>query len=186
MLLVNQLIGFGAFSSDLVTSTVRTDTLNADSGGWNGYNFRLVFDAAGLTAPGGSLTQIRFTLNAGSAEGFAWDDLYVGHKAAAGDAMDFAATPVQVMVAGVNSGSLAAGASVVTDWAAFGWNQTSGIILAFRSGAVTDTVRALDSATNVNTYLKLGASESATVDVVGAGYTTGTVELQFVSKIEVR
>lgn len=172
-------------STALTISTIRTDTLNADGSTWTNYNFRIVFEAAGLTAPGGTLTQIRFTLQPASGVAFAWDAMYVAHKAAAGDAWDYAASPVQLLVAGAGTGTLAAGSTTVTDWATFGWDQTSGVTFAIhQANSASNSPRILDGATNVATYVKLGASDIHTANETG--YAAAGQELQLVSKIEVR
>ena len=158
-----------------------SNTLDADSSGWNGYTLVMRFETALLTMPSGSITQVRFKFEGGAAEGMDISSAYVGHAAGTGDAYDFAATPVQLLWAGSGSKSIGAGATATTDWASFAYNKTSALLVALYSGAAADTFRKRDSVTNATLYYK-NANEPATVDKTG--YSSSATTLIGINKIE--
>lgn len=95
-------------------------TLNTNADGQNGQTFVERIAAAELTLPSGAITQVRVRFEAGTTEQLTITNAYVEHRAAAGDAYDFAATPVQLLFSGSGSVTIPSGTSQWSDWAAFG------------------------------------------------------------------
>lgn len=162
-----------------VWTTFTTWTPTSNSPGWAGYTFRNVIDAS-LTP---SASKLRFTLSNFSFGGFTVKNMYVGIKAAAGDAYDFDATPTQVTFNGGNSGAtVASGATIVTDTCVFSLADAQGLVVAV---AFVDAVVALSaigtipSVTGWSGFYKLGDD---TTTVNATGYTTSVPSL--VTKIE--
>lgn len=151
------------------------------SSGWAGYTLRTVVDASVLPAA----SKLRFTLTSflGSG-GFTVKNMYVGIKAAAGDAYDFAATPIQ---ATFNSGSagvtVANGASIVTDPVVLSITDAQSIVIAVAfvdSGVALSAVGAIPTKTGWSSFNKL-ADDAATVDATG--YTTSAA-IYLVTQVE--
>lgn len=145
------------------------------STGWAGYTMRMVVDASILPAA----SKLRLTLQSfAGAGGFTVKNMYVGIKAAAGDAYDFAATPLQVTF---NSGSagvtVANGDNIVSDPVNLAVSDAQSIVI---SVAFVDAGTALSSVATRPTqagwagFYKL-ADDAATVDATG--YTTGSIYL---------
>lgn len=160
-------------------STAFSDALNLDSTGWSGYNMRQVLDASQIT---GSGSNIRLTLESASGAGFSIDALYVGHQAGAGDAYDMDGSQVQLLVSGSGTISLGAGATVVTDPAAFAYDETKAIIISCHFNASSD-VRGRNASGAGTNFFKNAASEAGTSDVSGYAATNNANRL--VNKIEV-
>lgn len=164
--------------------TMYTQTLNADNASLNGNTFVILFSVAELTLPAGSITQMRVTFEAASAsEGLIVTDAYVGHRAGAGDAYDFAATPVQLLFSGVANVSIGIGGTATSDLASFAYDKTSDLLVAYYVGGGTgqDSARERTSVSGVNRYVK-AANDAATVDKTGYALTAGN--LLGINKIE--
>jgi hypothetical protein len=164
--------------------TIYTNTVNTDENGYNGFTFVMSFAVAGLTLPAGAITQIRFTFQAGSTEALTITNAYVEHVAGAGDAYDFAATPVQLLWAGAASKVITANTNATTDWANFHYNKTSDLLCAFYmgGGVGSDMSRYKTAVSNVSRYNK-SANDAATVNKTG--YTLNVGILDSIIKIEV-
>lgn len=153
--------------------TIWSAVLTNDSNGWTGENMVHQFAVANLTLPSGAITQVRITVQAGSSEAVTYTKLYVGHKAAAGDRYDFAATPVAVLFGGSASKVVAAGTQEVSDWVTFAYDKTSSFMLAsyMAGGSGSDMVRALGGGAGILLDRKTAADDAATVNKTGySGY----------------
>lgn len=165
-------------------STLYSQTLNADSGGWNGYTSVLRFETAALTLPTDAITRTRVRFEAGAGEALTITDSYIGHAAAAGDAYDFLDTPVQLLWSASATIAISAGTTATSDWASFVYNKTSALLIATYIGGGTsvDTYRYKASVSNFDSYFK-NSSDAATVNKTG--YTGPNDDLLGVNLIEV-
>ena len=183
---LTHLNGFGSITAaSSAFGTVRTDALTGSTGGNATVTFRHQFAAAGLTAPSGTVTQTRVTFHAGTTAGenLTITDAYIGHKGA-GDAYDFAATPVQITFDGGNAGvTITTDTTKVSDAVNFAWDKTSDIVIStFYNTSGADACKNLTGLSNVNQYTKV-ANDAATVDATGySGPTAGRIEA--ITKIE--
>jgi len=168
-----------------MADTIFTQTLDTNGDGQNGYTRVIGFAVAALTLPSASIARIRFTLQAGTTQAITLSGVYVEHAAAAGDAYDFLATPVQLLFAGSGSKVIAANTSEVTDWATFAYNKTSALLMAWNcnGGTGSDMCRYKSAVTNVTDYSKAAVNEPATVNKTG--YTPLGSTCILVNKIEV-
>lgn len=184
MLMVNQLIGFGVAGSSVQTfGTVYSATLTSDNNGLTGLTTAGTLAAASMTVPGGTPTQIRFTAEAGSSEALTISAMTVGHKGA-GDAYDFAATPVTVTFDGGSATKvITAGNSAISDAVNFAWDKTSDIVwrIYYNGGGSSDMARHLLSGTGISSNYKVG---NATTTVDETGFTSDAAHLYAVNKIE--
>lgn len=155
-------------------------TLNADEGSWNGYTLRQPVPAASISVSG---TKMRTTFEGGSVEGVTLSAVYFQEAAAAGDAFDFATTPVQVTFDG-GSGSvvIGAGASKLSDEITVTVDETKSYVFAFfiNGGTGSDTVRRVSD--SGNGYYKLG-NDVTTVNATG--YSPASLTFYLINKIEV-
>jgi len=168
-----------------VSDTIFAQTLNTNGDGQNGFTRVAGFAVAALTLPPGNIARVRFTLQAGTTQAITLSGAHVGHAAAAGDAYDFLATPVQLLFAGSGSKVIAANTSEVTDWATFAYNKTSALLMAWNcnGGTGSDMARYASSVSNVTDYFKAAVNEPATVNKTG--YTAQGGICILVNKIEV-
>ena len=168
-----------------MTTTIFSSTLDTDGDGNDGYTFVCSFAAAGLTLPAGDITGVKVTFQASNAQVLQITNAYIGHAAAAGDAYDFLATPVQLLFATAGTKDIAAGTSETTDLAVFAYNKTSALLISFYvgGGATKDNNRFKTGVANVNDYYKAAVSEAATVDKTGYTLTAGYNRA--INKIEV-
>lgn len=168
-------------------NTGYSNTLNADTGGWNGYTLVNEFAIAGLSLPSLPIVGVRCTFQAAAAtEGLTITNAYIGHKAASGDAYDFAATPTQLLFGGAAGYAIGIGSQQVTDFAPFAYNKTSNLLVAFyvNGGASVDTLRYIASGvSNVNSWFRAATNEAGTVNKT-TGYTANAGRLLAINKIE--
>lgn len=163
--------------------TIFSQALDSDAGAQNGYTIVMNFAVAALTLPSKGIARIRATFEGGSVEGLTITNAYVGHAAAAGDAYDFSATPVQLLFAGSASKVIGAGQTAISDWADFPYDKTSALLIAFYQGGGvgSDTARYKAAVANVTQYYKL-ANDAATVNKTGY---SSVAQLDVINKIEV-
>lgn len=163
-------------------TTFNATAMDSSDSGWGGYTIRQVLSAAQITVSG---SKIRVTVEAepgatGSG-GITIDKLYVGHKAAAGDAYDFAGDQVQILFSGGASVALTTNSlQVVSDEATFAIDETKSLLVsAFFSGVGHLGV---DTGTPADSYYISGDSAATTNT---SGYTAyATTFTFFVRKIE--
>lgn len=167
----------------MTVSTIYSQTLNTDHGGWGTWTKVQSFTADSLTLPAGTIANVRVTFEAGSAEGLQISSAYIGHAAGSGDAYDFAATPVQLLFSGAGDKLIGSGGTALTDWAAFTYDKTSALLVAIYVTTSTDTVRkATGLAAGLQQYYFSG-SEAAAVDKT-AGYFNLAQENHAINKME--
>lgn len=164
-------------------NVIFSTTPASDAGGWNNFTLRTVYAAASLT-PSGAPTQLRLNIQGGSFEGVIITEAYVGAKAAAGDAYDFATTPIQLTWSGSAGTSIMSSATVTSDWVNFAYNGTSGIVVALymNGGAAQDEFAYRAAVGNVDAYFVAG-NDAATVNT--SGYTL-QVGRAYIKQMETR
>lgn len=168
-----------------VLTTILNQSLTTNGSGWNGYTIRPVIAAAALTDPGFNPTQMRVTIATSSALALTFAKWYVGHKAAAGDAMD-ADSLTQFLFSGSAGATISAGGTLVSDWLNFAWNRSSGLVLPVYISSANDGAIRNTGFANADYYYKSGADEAATANVSGGTYSSVASSLIFITKIEVQ
>lgn len=169
-------------SSGGTWQTTFSAALNANvPDGYQTYTWVMVMNAALFSVSG---SKVRITFNAGTGAGWAMDAVYIGEKAAAGDAYDFAATPTQITFSGGSSGfSLSASGSILSDEITFTFDKTKNYCIAQDWGSTSSQARGLVTLTDCEAYRKI-ADDAATVDKTGyAG--PGIAAVSGISLIEV-
>ena len=142
-------------------------TGDADSANWAGFTLRQLIGSAQISNTG--MTYCRVTFEASSAQAFTISKAYIREAADAGDAVDFAGTPVQLLFSGSAGFALAAGASVVPDTAVFSIPASKNLVISmYVSGDSShDDVRRKTTITGWDTYYHSATDDAATVDVTG-------------------
>lgn len=165
------------------STTLSTITLSYNQTAFTNYNHRVRVAGSQLSASG---TAFRLTLTGvTSGTTAAISGMYAGHKAGSGDAYDFDGTQVQVRVGGNAAFSVAAGATVVTDWITYAFDETKDFVVAFHTSSGDIRGRANVDTTNFDWWTKSGSTEVSTANVTG--YTqSGTYDFALVSLIEVQ
>jgi hypothetical protein len=158
-----------------VWQTTFSESLSGNSGGWGGYNLRVVIPASALSISGST---VRVTLQSGTGGGFQIDHAAIGHSAASGDPYDENGGQVALTF---NSGSagctIGTNTEILSDEVAFSLDETKNLVIAIHF--VSGDLRV--GATGA--YYKSAASEVLVSDV--SGYT-GTGFSYAVSKIETK
>jgi hypothetical protein len=180
-------VGCGGASCNRGGGTAYDVTLLPGTGdpGWGGYTFVQVIPAANLDAVSGTQMRVSVFANMSITE---TATIYVGQKAAAGDAYDFNGNQVQLLWS--TSGTLAgSGASTtfVSDWVTLGeaFDEAKDYVIAaqFTSNGGACTVRFAAKSGDSN-YYKLGADAATTNK---SGYTANqTDKAELISKIEIQ
>ena len=166
-----------------VTTTLANTSLATNQTGFTNYNHRMRVAGSQLSANGSAFRLTLAGVSSGTAA--AISGMYAGHKAAAGDAYDFDGTQVQVTVGGNASFSVAAGATVVTDWITYAFDETKDFVVAFHTSSGDIRCRANVDAANFDWWTKTGSTEVSTANVTG--YTqSGAYDFGLVSLIEVK
>jgi hypothetical protein len=158
-----------------------TGNETSDSG-WNGYTFRGIIPTAYVAVSG---TKIRVTVKNTTSNSVTIGRLYIGEKAAAGDAYDFASTPTQILFSGGASVSLTGNYETkVSDEITFSLDASKSYIYAFDNISGDGEIWLKDdmpSSTFASFYTN--ANDASTVNA--SGYTTYTTSALFlVSRIE--
>lgn len=164
--------------------TVFEKTLNANSTGWNGQTRVQVIPASVV----GAASKIRLTLSGASTKPTGVLNMYVGERGA-GDAYDFAATPVQAKVGGNGAFDVPQSGSIVTDDIKINFSGTKDLVIA--ASYTTDTskndLRVLfGGSTGCSYFWKVNADEASLVNKTSyqaAGNNPNA--LGMISKIEV-
>lgn len=165
------------------TDTRATLTFSSNDPGYTNHNHRVRFGNTQMSTSG---TAFRLTLyGPSSGNALSITGMRAGHKASSGDPIDFDGTQVVVTVGGSATFSLAAGATVVTDWITYALDETKDFVVAFHTNAGDIRRRANVDATNYDWWVKGGATEVATSDV--SGYSQdATYDMAVVGRIEVQ
>lgn len=167
----------------MTTGTLFTISLGANGNGWNGFTGVERIPVSVMTPPASGIVKVRLRLQASTSESFTITNAYIGHRAASGDAYDFATTPVQLLFGGSGSKVIAANTEEWSDWANFAYNKTSDFLFSFycAGGASSDALRRSTSATSMSDYEKI-ANDAATVNK--SGYSTNDNIIHLVNTIE--
>jgi hypothetical protein len=166
-----------------VTTTLANTSLAANQTGFTNYNHRMRVAGSQLSANGSAFRLTLAGVSSGTAA--AISGMYAGHKAAAGDAYDFDGTQVQVKVGGNASFSVAAGATVVTDWITYAFDETKDFVVAFHTTSGDIRCRVNTDTTNYDWWTKTGATEVSTANASGYSQSVG-YDFGLVSLIEVQ
>lgn len=145
------------------TAEVALDTNDA---GWNGYTLRQRIEAAQLSNLQGSGSRITFRSSV-SAGGMTIAKAYIGQAATTGDTYDFAATPIQLLFAGMANVTVAQNAEVQSDEAEFYPATGQPLLLSMYFNAASATY-SKNTQTGWLSYYKAGDSAAA---VNTSGYT---------------
>lgn len=159
-----------------------SQVLNADSANWNGYTMRQLIGAALISSSG---TTIRLVLEACAGSGVSIDEIFIGEKAAAGDAYDMKASapaPTQFQVDGSNSFTILTSETATTDPLTFSLDETKDYIVSVHFNGLSD-IRARSAVTGANNYYKAATSQAGTADVTG--YANGGTVVGLIQKIQV-
>jgi hypothetical protein len=159
--------------------------LPADSGGYtSSYGARSEVNASLISVSG---WVVRLTLQSGPTGGCEMDALYMGHRAAFGDAYDFDGTQVRITVGGSTTITIPAGGSVVSDPVVFSLDETRNLLFSYHSTINSTYGGNTTTATGCTlhyTGITGSAASAGQTDITG--YTTyGPPAHQLVSKIEV-
>lgn len=165
------------------TGTLWSQTLTSNSVGWNTITGVNTIAAAAMSLPTYGITRMRFKIEAATTEGCIITNMYVGHKAASGDAYDFAATPVQVLFSGSAGVTIAISTDTWSDWCTFSYDKTTPLSLAWYISSSTDSLRqSTGLGANYNNYQK-AVNEAGTVNK-SASYSVGAGKVIGVNAIE--
>lgn len=145
-----------AYSASLDTDANATTT---------NYTWRIIFPTALLSNTGNPY--VRVTFKASSSEALTLDPCYIGQKADSGDAYDFQAAPVQLLFGGNAGFAIAAGATQVSDSAAFSIPAGKDIIVSFyTSGDASHNGFLRQTVATIASYYKSG-SDASTQNATG-------------------
>ncbi|TIL23666.1 MAG: hypothetical protein E5Y88_22330 [Mesorhizobium sp.] len=130
-------------------------SLTADSSGWSGYTMRQVIDASAILSPGGTQTRVTLDASIGSG-GVVIGDAFIGTKDPGGDhAYDFGSTPTRLTFSGNVGATIAQGARLVSDPAAFAPQTGDGVVIAIYFSGSSSTRSAI-SVPGWGSFYKLG------------------------------
>lgn len=163
----------------IVQSTLTPTALDTNQTGFTNHTVRQWLSEALFGSNG---THVRLTLTAPTNANVFVTALRIGHAATSGDAYDFAATPTQMLIGGLDFVLIESGDVVTTDIVAFNFDQTKNLIAAIY--ATTNTLRTKASlGGNYAFYYKSGSDDTATVNATG--YSASAGSLATISKVEV-
>lgn len=164
------------------TTTLASTSLTTNQAAFTNYNHRVRVAGSQLSASGSAFRLTLVGVSSGTTA--AISGMYAGHTAAAGDAYDFDGTQVQVTVGGNAAFSVAAGATVVTDWIPYTFDDTKDFVIAFHTTSGDIRCRVNTDATNYDWWTKTGSTEVSTANVTGYSQS-GSYDFGLVSLIEV-
>lgn len=164
MLMVNQLVGFGAGGESSYDVSWALDT---DYSGLQNATMRVVFTTPFSTS--GNSFKITFEAKS-SGDNFSTTACYIGEQGA-GDAYDFASSPTQITFSGAGGFDIAAGNTIESDKISFSIDSTKNYVVAYHvaNNASKDDVRGKSGLGDVDSYSKTGGDDTTTVDA--SGYT---------------
>ncbi|MGM5087520.1 hypothetical protein E0H64_17640 [Rhizobium leguminosarum bv. viciae] len=143
--------------------TTASASLGVNGTGFGSTTVRQTIAAANLANIGGSKVRLTFRAGTGSA---AIDNVYIGHKAASGDAYDFESTPTQITFSGGSAGAtVATNSTLLSDEIAFTIQSGKDLIVAIDFGAAAVVSRGLTQ-TGWQAYRK-SANDASTVNATG-------------------
>lgn len=155
------------------------------SPGWNGFTLVSQIASSLISNTGHTETRVKLMGAVTGAENAQCNGAYIGMRAGAGDAYDFAATPVQLLVGGSGTFTVPNAGFVTTDWATFTITAATDLLIAFQFNNIShDSIGIRTSVTGATKYEKAGA-DAATVNKTGYGSTVAST-IYFVNLVEVR
>jgi len=168
-----------------VNNSLATQTLNENSPEWGGYGIRVRIAANVLTFSGG---KVRITLAPpSSGSNLILAAVLIGHKAAAGNAWDFALSPARTQVTfnGGNAGVtlIAGGGGITSDVVNFALDETRDVIIAL-DVASGDLRRNTGMSSDFTFYSRAGGAGEAASNAP-SGYVSVANRLDVVTRIEV-
>lgn len=164
--------------------TVFNQAISGNAGGFATVSYRLVLAVANLSIPVGTVSKVRVTWKAGTAENFDMPGSGIGPKGGS-DAYD-ASSITRLTYSGSNSGLVPASNVLLSDEMPFSWDKVTDLVATFynnNSGA--DSAATLSSVTGVQAYSKATAptDESQIGDATGYG-AAAAGRLDLLQKIE--
>jgi len=163
------------YLSDAVNHPIATTSFSAiasatmtGSSSWNGETMRQRIDTSVITNPDG-LASVRVKLQSSSGTSADINKAYIGIAATAGDAFDFASTPVQITFGGNNSVTIPANSEVISDEITISIPAGSSLIVSAYMPTASG-LKAKSALAGWQGYYKAG-DDAATVDT--SGYSTG-------------
>lgn len=172
----------GQISPSNATTNTWTNSLNNNTTGWANFNVRLRVGAAVLTTSG---VAVRLTMKGvSSGSTLSISGMFVGHRAASGDVYDFDGTQVRVTVGGSNSFTVAAGATVVSDWITYSLDEARDLVLSYYTTSGDMRTLTGGSSTNLDLWSKSGTSEIEVSNVTGYTQSSGS-DIALIDRIEV-
>lgn len=167
MLALTRLIGFGAGGGYTDPVSVWSKTLNYETNGWANYSLR---NQAISLSGGGNQARVRF--QAGPSGPFVIANAAIGIKAAAGNAWDTVAVPVELLFSGASGCSITAGQMLTSDWADLTFLSTDTLIVVIDYAASGGYLEAVQSPASHAFYK--AATDSYNV-AAPAGFTTDSI-----------
>ena len=145
---------------------------------FDGQTARYIIPAASISTTGAML---RLTFGFRVAN-WTFSKVYIGHKAAAGDAYDFDSAPTAVLFSGVAGGTVTAG-GLQSDATTFALDETKDLIVAIYHASSTDVPRD-DGSTGYALYYKAG-DDAATQDATGYSTSGYSGNAHYVQQIDI-
>lgn len=164
--------------------TVFSKTLTGNSDIWEGRTHVQIIPSGTI----GAAETFRLTFDGATTKPTGVQSMYIGERGA-GDAYDFAVTPVPVLVGGISTFDIPQGGSVVSDEITLSFDGTKDLVIAtsFKTDSAKGDIRTLfGSGVGASYYFKNRANDAATVNKTGydsAGNNPNA--LGMISKIEV-
>ena len=164
---------------------VQSDALGSDSIGGATQSMRVVIPASAIADQ--SATRVRLKLKAASSQAFDTSHLYFGTNATGGsNAWDFTGDQVQVSVNGSTTISVAAGASVYSDWFTFACDGTDPLCAAWLFAA-TGGGTAYAATSGYTRYYKVSGTSSTDASATSpSGFTAQSNYFMLIAAIEVQ
>lgn len=163
-------------------AVVWSRTLSADNGNWSGYAIRC---RANSLSGGGDQVRVRFV--AAAANPFSTTNCSIGVLGGATFPSMTTNPPVQLKFSGANGFSIAAGATIISDWANLNFTSSDVLVIDIDFAVATNYIK-VDGGGGVNdAHYKAATADynNATVSgyTAGGGFTRGIdqIEGQFVA-----
>ncbi len=140
---------------------------------------RVIVPASACSAPSGTVTKLRLTLQSALDEPITINELYIGVQTSG--AACIALVPIRYN--GNISYTVAKNSHLITDWVSLSWNKASNLLLSLycAGGSNSDRLVATTNKPTAVTYTKSGNYAGS---IAGSGYTGYNSYLSLISKIE--
>jgi hypothetical protein len=160
-------------------------TGDLDGVGYYTYCIRQVFasTAYSLTLSG---SKMRVTIRARAGEDYRLTESFVGVKAGAGDAYDYASAPTRITWSGANGVTVPAGTSVVSDEITMTYDTSQSHVFGFDHVQTAPCgPRCKDIQTGCSLFIQVIDGDAATVNASGYTDSSATFNVMGIMKIEV-